>query len=147
MSYFWEIYALKNENSLDFLVPLEKFFSVPLLQRDFVSRCSLHASGTAQSCIKTKGQRDKNSLDLLFPLERLFSVSIIMPSLRDYYAGENRNPPKKWAWENHNSPHIRTGFNDLKDTQEKWPMFGHAGPPLLYSTIPFFYQRLHLFMS
>jgi hypothetical protein len=57
-SYFCGIYALKNENSLDFLFPLEKLFSLPLLQRDFVSRCSRHASGTAQSCIKAK-EKDK----------------------------------------------------------------------------------------
>jgi hypothetical protein len=61
----------ENRNSFDSLFPLERLFSVPLLQRDFVSRCSRHASGTAQSCIKTKGQRGKKSLRFLFPLERL----------------------------------------------------------------------------
>jgi len=54
-SYFWGIYALKNENSLDFLFLLHQ----------------------------GKRKREINSLDFLVPLEKLFSVSIIMPSLRD----------------------------------------------------------------
>ncbi len=47
-------------NILNLLFPLERFFSVPLLQRDFVSRCSRHTSGTTLSCIKAKEkEKDK----------------------------------------------------------------------------------------
>jgi len=57
----------RDKNSLDFLVPLNRFFSVPLLQRDFVSRCSRHTAGTTQSCIKTK-EKEKDKQPFLSEL-------------------------------------------------------------------------------